>query len=163
MFLPPLEMRPSSIAPNPAESREAMPTTQHPSPLRGPVGSSLRSPAEVEGTQGSLPQPKKDLKSPSSMRQTKFSLCGDLTNIQLITNRKQSLTCSILFIHSSTLETKNKIYTVPALVWYDRAMTGASHGFSPAAAPVSDFSRGTTGSSESLSCGARDVRSPCVW
>ena len=23
--------------------------------------------------------------------------------------------------------------------------------------------RGTTGSSESLSCGARDVRSPCVW
>ena len=43
------------------------------------------------------------------------------------------------------------------------AMTGASRGFSPAAAPVSDFSRGTTGSSESLSCGARDVRSPCVW
>ena len=42
-------------------------------------------------------------------------------------------------------------------------MTGASRGFSPAAAPVSDFSRGTTGSSESLSCGARDVRSPCVW
>ena len=35
------------------------------------------------------------------------------------------------------------------------AMTGASRGFSPAAAPVSDFSRGTTGSSESLSCGAR--------
>ena len=43
------------------------------------------------------------------------------------------------------------------------AMMGASRGFSPAAAPVSDFSRGTTGSSESLSCGARDVRSPCVW
>ena len=29
------------------------------------------------------------------------------------------------------------------------AMMGASRGFSPAAAPVSDFSRGTTGSSES--------------
>ena len=41
------------------------------------------------------------------------------------------------------------------------AMTGASRGFSPAVAPVSDFSRGMTGSSESLSCGARDVRSPC--
>ena len=34
-------------------------------------------------------------------------------------------------------------------------MTVASRGFSPAAAPVSDFSRGMTGSSESLSCGAR--------
>ena len=34
-FLPPLEMRPSSIAPNPAESREALPTPQHSSPLRG--------------------------------------------------------------------------------------------------------------------------------
>ena len=30
-----VEMRPSSIAPNPAESREALPTPQHPSPLRG--------------------------------------------------------------------------------------------------------------------------------
>ena len=52
--------------------------------------------------------------------------------------------------------------------WYRKkgphlTMTGASRGFSPAVAPVSDFSRGTTGSSESLSCGARDVRSPCVW
>ena len=34
-FLPPLEMRAFSIAPNPAESREAPPTPQHPSPLRG--------------------------------------------------------------------------------------------------------------------------------
>ena len=33
-FLPPLEMRPSSIAPSPAESREAPPTPQYPSPLR---------------------------------------------------------------------------------------------------------------------------------
>ena len=60
-FLPPLEMRPSSIAPNPAESREALPTTQHPSSLRGTVGSSLRSPAEVEGNEGFPPQPEKDL------------------------------------------------------------------------------------------------------
>ena len=37
---------------NPADSREALPTTQHPSPLRGTVGSSLRSPAEVEGNEG---------------------------------------------------------------------------------------------------------------
>ena len=65
-FLPPLEMRPSSIAPNPAESREALPTTQHPSPLRGTVGSSLRSAAEVEGNEGFPPQPEKDLESPSS-------------------------------------------------------------------------------------------------
>ena len=67
-FLPPLEMRPSSIAPNPAKSREALPTTQHPSPLRGTVGSSLRSAAEVEGNEGFPPPPEKDLKSPSSMR-----------------------------------------------------------------------------------------------
>ena len=40
-FLPPLEMRPSSIAPNPAESREALPTLQHSSPLRGTLVSSL--------------------------------------------------------------------------------------------------------------------------
>ena len=40
-FLPPLEMRPSSIAPNPAESREALPTPQHSSPLRGTLVSSL--------------------------------------------------------------------------------------------------------------------------
>ena len=42
-FLPALEMRPSSIAPNPAESQEAPPTPQHPSPLRATLGSSLRS------------------------------------------------------------------------------------------------------------------------
>ena len=41
-----LEMRPSSIAPNPAESREAPPNPQRPSPLRGTLGSCLRSPAE---------------------------------------------------------------------------------------------------------------------
>ena len=43
------------------------------------------------------------------------------------------------------------------------AMTGASHGFSRAATPVWGFSRGTTGSSGSLSCGAMDVRSLCTW
>ena len=47
-FLPPLEMRPSSIAPNPAESRGAPPPPQDPSPLRGTLGSSLRSPADRE-------------------------------------------------------------------------------------------------------------------
>ena len=67
-FLPPLEMRPSSIAPNPAGSQEAPPTPQCPSPLRGTLGSSLRSPAEVEGNEGFPPQPEKDLESPSSTR-----------------------------------------------------------------------------------------------
>ena len=41
------------------------------------------------------------------------------------------------------------------------AMMGASSGFSRVAAPVRGFSRGTTGSSGSLSCGAREVRAPC--
>ena len=67
-FLPPLEMRPSSIAPNPAESREAPPTPQHPSPLRGTLGSSLRSQAEVEGNEAFPLQPEKGLESPSSTR-----------------------------------------------------------------------------------------------
>ena len=67
-FLPPLEMRPSSIAPNPAESREALPTPQHPSPLRGTLGSFLRSPAEVGGNEGFPLQPEKDIESPSSTR-----------------------------------------------------------------------------------------------
>ena len=34
--------------------------------LRGTLRSSLRSPAKVEGTKGFLPQPEKDLESPSS-------------------------------------------------------------------------------------------------
>ena len=43
------------------------------------------------------------------------------------------------------------------------AMTGAYGEFSQAAASVWGFSRGTTGSSGSLSYGAREVRSPCAW
>ena len=39
----------------------------------------------------------------------------------------------------------------------------ASRGFSGAGEPVWDFSRGMTGSSGSLSCGAREVKSPCEW
>ena len=65
-FLPPLEMRPSSIAENPVESREAPPTSQYPCPLKGTLGSSLRSQAEVEGKEGFPPQPEKDLESSSS-------------------------------------------------------------------------------------------------
>ena len=42
------------------------------------------------------------------------------------------------------------------------AMTGASHGFSRAAAPVWSFSQSMSESSGSLSCGAREVRSPCA-
>ena len=65
-FLPPLEMRPSSVAPNPVESREAPPSSQYPCPLRGTLGSSLKSLAEVEGNDGFLLQHEKDLESPSS-------------------------------------------------------------------------------------------------
>ena len=43
------------------------------------------------------------------------------------------------------------------------AMTEGSCWFSRAASPVWGFTRGTTGSSGSLSCGAREVRSPCGW
>ena len=43
------------------------------------------------------------------------------------------------------------------------ARTGASQGFPRAAAPVGVFSRGKTRISGSLSCGAREVRSPCAW
>ena len=58
-FLPPLEMRPSSIATNPVESREAPPTPQRPSPLRGTLGSFLRSSGEVGGNEGLTLQPEK--------------------------------------------------------------------------------------------------------
>ena len=43
------------------------------------------------------------------------------------------------------------------------ARTGASQGFPRAAAPVGVFSRGTKRISGSLSCGTREVRSPCAW
>src|SRR5574337_1054780 len=41
---------------------------QFPWPLRATMRSPLRSPAQVEGTQGVLPQPGKDLERPSSTR-----------------------------------------------------------------------------------------------
>ena len=41
---------------------------QFPWPLRATMRSPLRSPAQVEGTQGFLPQPEKDLERPSSTR-----------------------------------------------------------------------------------------------
>ena len=41
--------------------------------------------------------------------------------------------------------------------------TGASRGYSRAAAPVWCCSRGIMGSSGSLSCGAREVRLLCAW
>ena len=43
------------------------------------------------------------------------------------------------------------------------ARLGASQGFPRAAAPVGVFSCGTTRTSGSLLCGAREVRSPCAW
>ena len=67
-FQPPLEVRPSSVGQDPAESRGAPPPPQDPSPLRGTLGSSRRSPAEGEGHEGFPPPPEKDLESPSSTR-----------------------------------------------------------------------------------------------
>ena len=67
-FLPTNQMRTSSVAPDPEESRGAPPPPQDPSPHRGTLGSSLRSPAEGEGHEGFPPAPEKDLESPSSTR-----------------------------------------------------------------------------------------------
>ena len=67
-FLPPLEMRPSSIAPNPVESRETPPNCSVSLTSQRHHYTFLRSPAQVEGTKGFLPQPVKDLESPSSTR-----------------------------------------------------------------------------------------------
>src|SRR5574338_76472 len=66
-FLPQLEMRPSSNAPNSVESREAPPNSSFPN-FAEPYESPPRSPAQVEGSQGFLPQPEKDLERPSSTR-----------------------------------------------------------------------------------------------
>ena len=67
-FPPQLEMRPSFIAPNPVEFREAPPNstvflTFHRHPEKLPT-----SPSQVEGTQGFLPQLEKDLEIPPSTR-----------------------------------------------------------------------------------------------
>ena len=43
------------------------------------------------------------------------------------------------------------------------SMTAASRVFSRAMTQVWCFPHGTTGSSGSLLCGAREVRSPCAW
>ena len=43
-----MKVKVESVAPDPAESRGAPPPPQDPSPLRGTLGSSLRSPAEGE-------------------------------------------------------------------------------------------------------------------
>ena len=69
-FLPQLEMRPSSIAPNPVESREVPPNsivslTSHRHPEKLPE---VPLPAQVEGTQDFLPQLEKDLEILSSTR-----------------------------------------------------------------------------------------------
>ena len=67
-FLPPLEMRPSSIAPNPVESRETPPNCSVSLTSQRHPETFLRSLAQVEGTKGFLPQPVKDLEGPSSTR-----------------------------------------------------------------------------------------------
>ena len=63
-FLPPLKMRPSSISQNPAGCQEVTPTLQYPSPLRGTLGSSLRSPAESRETRVSCHNPRKTSRVP---------------------------------------------------------------------------------------------------
>ena len=45
-----------------------LPPPQFPCLLRGTMRSSLRSPAQVEGTEGFLPPHEKDVESPSSTR-----------------------------------------------------------------------------------------------
>ena len=65
-FLTPLEMRPSSNTPKTVEAREAPPKSTVSRLLRGTLRSSLRSLAQVEGTQGFLTQPEKDLENPPS-------------------------------------------------------------------------------------------------
>ena len=67
MFQTQLEMRPSSIAPNPVESRGEPPNstvflTFHRHPEKLP-----RLPSQVEGTQGFLLKLEKDLEIPPSM------------------------------------------------------------------------------------------------
>ena len=67
MFQTQLEMRLSSIAPNPVESQQTPPNstvflTSHRHPEKLP-----RLPSQVEGTQGFLPQLDEDLKIPPLM------------------------------------------------------------------------------------------------
>ena len=52
------------LQPNPVESRETLPAPQYSSLPIGTLRSSLRSQAQVEGTQGFLLQLEKDLEIP---------------------------------------------------------------------------------------------------
>ena len=108
---------------------------------------SLRSPAQVEGTQGILPQPEKDFKSPSSTRLEDGFPYHDSRAM----TRSPSPCAWTPVAQSPGREA--------ALAWASLAQ----RGFSRAVAPVWGFSRGMTGSSGSLSCGAREVRCPCAW
>ena len=54
-FLPPLEVRPSSVAPDPAESRGAPPPPQDPSPLFGGRRKAVRDRLALQGGTGHFP------------------------------------------------------------------------------------------------------------
>ena len=126
-FLPPLEMRPSSIAPDPGESREAPPTPQDPWPLRGTLGSSLRSPAEVEGNEGFPPHPEKDLESPSS------------TGLEALVPSRDSraMTCSPS-PRAGRPDFHGAAYRLPEIliVSHEKTPTGAAAPGNPGNAPV---------------------------
>ena len=144
-FLPPLEMRPSSIATNPVEFREAPPTPQRPSPLRGTLGSSLRSPAEVEGnespratgisglhyrlTRGVRPPLEGNQRTPLSSR-----VATRISWSPLVASMESSLLFILergLGIVLQAMQEKKALHL---------ARTGASQGLPRAAAPVGVFS-----------------------
>ena len=67
-FPPQLEMRPSFIAPNPVEFREAPPNSTVTLTSQRHAENLPEVTAQVDGTQDFLLQPKKDLESPSLTR-----------------------------------------------------------------------------------------------
>ena len=68
LLLPQAELFVRQRAPRAAFPSGCSPPPPDPSPLRGTLASSLRSPAERERHEGFPPPPEKDLESPSSMR-----------------------------------------------------------------------------------------------
>ena len=150
---------------------------------RATTTSPLRSPAQVEGSQGSLPQPEKDLERPSSTRlEARFPYQDSRAMPSFPSQlewKQRSPLCSRVAtgISGSSLGGLKGVKPPEAFGERSRdwslghagdegphvSMTGESRGCSRAAAPVCGFSRGTTARSVSLSWGAREVGSPCEW
>ena len=113
----------------------------------------------------------------ASMSITNFQNLLKLMSIELVMPSNHLLLCRPLLLLPSTFPSirvfsnESVLYFREPKYWCFRFSISSSNEYSGlisfrfprAAAPVGVFSQGTTRISGSLSCGAREVRSPCAW